>query len=366
MDALYANQFTAIEYPAFELKGFDGPYLSVHNNSVHILRVNERGDISMSIDEGVRSFSCIVDNEDQDSFTVTIDANNSSSGPCKFEMSSQILVVSDIEGNFNPLYSLLIVNGVMDENYQWTFEDGQLVVLGDLVDKGENVTQCLWLIYHLESQARENGGSVHFILGNHEIMDLTLDVRYVNKKCLALAQKISRIENPSLAYLHLMKRNNVLMDWVKGRNCMEQIGDLLFVHGGISQALFEKKLKIEDVNEILRLFIKEEKRATPATKLILGEFGPLWYRGMIEDDEDRGKVKEKFVDGVLEFYNARKIIIGHTVVDEVSVDYHEKVFRVDVLHSDVKWSEQSQGLLIDNEKWFSVNGKGSRKLLIRN
>jgi len=46
-----------------------------------------------------------------------------------------------------------------------------LVLVGDCVDRGQEVTQVLWLIYKLEIAAKNKGGSVHFVLGNHEIMN---------------------------------------------------------------------------------------------------------------------------------------------------------------------------------------------------
>ncbi len=44
------------------------------------------------------------------------------------------------------------------------------------------MTECLWLIYSLEEKAKAAGGYVHFILGNHEIMNMQGDFRYVQDK----------------------------------------------------------------------------------------------------------------------------------------------------------------------------------------
>ncbi len=43
---------------------------------------------------------------------------------------------------------------------------------GDMFDRGDQVTECLWLVYALEETAKAAGGYVHFILGNHELMNL--------------------------------------------------------------------------------------------------------------------------------------------------------------------------------------------------
>lgn len=364
MDSLYFNQFTAVEYPELELDGADGPYLSIQNNSVHLLQVNERGDIIMEVTNPKQQpFHCFVDNQQHDHFAVSIDPSNSFAvKSSSFEQASRIIVISDIEGNFDALHSLLIANSVMNLKYEWTFGDGQLVLLGDMMDKGKNVTQCLWLIYHLESQARSSGGSVHFILGNHDTMNLTLDVRYVHEKYLALAQKVSRIDNPSLAYWHLMKHNNVLLQWLKGKNCIEQIGDLLFVHGGISREILEEELSIKDLNDICRQFLNEEWPANELTELVFGKNGPLWYRGLVEETADGEKVSEDFVDELLTFYKASKIVVGHTLVEAISTDYHGKVVRVDVKHPEIKSSKKSQALLIESSRFYRIDGTGSKEI----
>lgn len=362
MDMLYANRFSLIEYPELELDGRDGPYLSVQNNSIHFLEVDQRGNVIMEIvGRNSSTFRCFVENEDEDSFEFEIDHRNSFPAKAsKFEGASRIIVIADIEGNFNALYSLLISNHVMTPEFKWDFGDGRLVILGDLMDKGRNVTQCLWLIYHLETEARAHGGQVHFILGNHELMNLTLDVRYVHEKYLALAQKVSRIENPSLAYWHLLKRNNVLLNWIRGKNCMEQIGDLLFVHGGVSAGMISRKLTIQNANETLRQFL-QEMRTNDHTEFLLDRNGPLWYRGLVTDFSDQEKIAEQTVDEILHFYAVKKLVIGHTVVGSVSSDYHGKVVRTDVLHSEVKSSGDSQALLVEDNDFFCVNGKGEKR-----
>ncbi|MCZ6619306.1 MAG: metallophosphoesterase, partial [Gammaproteobacteria bacterium] len=55
-----------------------------------------------------------------------------------------------------------------------------LVSLGDLLDRGGESRKVLELLMRLEKEAQLAGGRVHVILGNHEIMNLTGDLRYVS------------------------------------------------------------------------------------------------------------------------------------------------------------------------------------------
>ncbi len=114
-------------------------------------------------------------------FTTTI-KKSITNEPTTYPSPDKIFAISDIEGNFIALMDLLVVNGVMNEGFQWTFGTGHLVLNGDFFDRGLHVTECLWLIYHLEQEALKSGGYVHFILGNHEIMNMNADFRYVRNK----------------------------------------------------------------------------------------------------------------------------------------------------------------------------------------
>jgi hypothetical protein len=87
---------------------------------------------------------------------------------------NKLIAISDIEGNFMAFTETAAANGVIDTNFNWTFGEGHLVLTGDFFDRGTQVTEVLWLIYSLEEKAKDAGGYVHYILGNHEIMNLSV------------------------------------------------------------------------------------------------------------------------------------------------------------------------------------------------
>ncbi|MFN9954115.1 MAG: metallophosphoesterase, partial [bacterium] len=65
----------------------------------------------------------------------------------------KMLIFSDIEGEFGSMRKFLQANKVIDDKFKWIFGDGQLLLVGDFVDRGKQVTEVLWLIYSLEEQA---------------------------------------------------------------------------------------------------------------------------------------------------------------------------------------------------------------------
>ena len=79
-------------------------------------------------------------------------------GPAHFNEVSKILALGDIHGTYDPLVSFLRSHDIIDENMDWSWSDGHLVFLGDIFDRGEDVTPILWLMYKLEKQALAAGG----------------------------------------------------------------------------------------------------------------------------------------------------------------------------------------------------------------
>jgi len=266
----------------------------------------------------------------------------------------KILVISDIEGEFRAFRRLLQANAVMDKDFNWTFGDGHLVLTGDFFDRGKSVTQVLWLIYSLEEKAKQAGGYVHFILGNHEIMNLSGDLRYVNKKYFKEAALIG--EN----YLSLYGKNSELGKWLRTKNIIEKVGDILFVHAGVSSEVNELNLSTSRLNKIVRPFYDDSTYKYPNYKvdLLYGELGPFWYRGYYLPGFPGNPIER--IDSTLSIYNVKHISTGHTVIaDTISSLYQGKLFNTDVSHH----NGRSEALLFENDNFYRVDGVGQKFLI---
>ena len=69
---------------------------------------------------------------------------------------------------------------MVDANLNWSGGNTHLVSLGDLIDSGPGSRKVVELLMKLEGQAEQAGGAVHLVLGNHEVMVMTGDLRYVS------------------------------------------------------------------------------------------------------------------------------------------------------------------------------------------
>ena len=98
---------------------------------------------------------------------------------------SRIVVFADVSGAYQDLARLLRQTGIIDEDGNWSGGDSYLISLGDLVDRGPASREVMDLLISLQAEAGKTGGKVLVVLGNHEVMDMTGDWRYVSEQEIA-------------------------------------------------------------------------------------------------------------------------------------------------------------------------------------
>ena len=274
--------------------------------------------------------------------------------PSEYKNADRIFAISDIEGTFESFRLLLTKGGVINENLKWTYGDGHLVIVGDVFDRGQEVTACLWLIYKLEEEAKAKGGYVHLIMGNHEIMNLSEDIRYVHEKYLQAATIMER------TYMDFYAPNTELGIWLRTKNIIEKIGKNLFTHGGISQSVNETGLSLKKINARVRPLYDRDGldsiiKAAKATTFFQGHSSPFWYRGYFVGP----KASIGQIDSTLQIFSVNRIIVGHTLMDNIKTFYNGKVVAIDVNHH----AGNHQALIIEKDRLFVMDAEGNRKPL---
>lgn len=336
----------------------DGPYIFYRNGWVVTKSIEVNNAIAKvvmdSIPENQKSKKLIkVELQDHPEwgFTVQLKAKNDPRTPV-FAKPDKILVLSDIEGEFEHFRNLLLTAKVIDEKYNWTFGKGRLVVAGDLFDRGDQVCQFLWLLYKLEDEARQAGGDVNVILGNHDIMNLEGDVRYVGREYFVNAKLISE------DYSRFYDANSELGRWLRSKNTIEKIGDLLVLHGGVSPELLQKHLDLTTLNDRSRPYYAAAWQTIPdSLQFLFGDKTALfWYRGYFVEP----KATQGLVDSTLAFYDCKRIIVGHDIIDHIAPFYNNKVIGVDVNEH----LFTHEGLLIENNKYYRIDDKGNKTLIL--
>ncbi len=94
----------------------------------------------------------------------------------------RVVAISDVHGAFAAMSATLGKAGVLDEELRWSGGKTHLVITGDILDRGPDSRKVMDLLMRIEDEALAAGGQVHMLLGNHEVMNLIGDLRYVSKK----------------------------------------------------------------------------------------------------------------------------------------------------------------------------------------
>lgn len=349
----------------------DGPYIYKQSETTFLKITRNYNQIdSLVIPKNEEILVATDQNKKKFSFRIK---NNVQKEPSIYKTPPSIFALSDIEGNFKAFRRLLAMNNIIDSNLNWNFGNGHLVICGDVFDRGEQVIECLWLIYKLEQQAIDQGGYVHFIMGNHDVMNLQGGSRYAQKKytqtATSLQTKTAKLYQPS----------SILGEWLRTKNIIEQIGTLIFVHGGLGIEFTNQiaNTTLDEINNQYRKSIDIKwndlpKSDTLSRAIFHPAIGPLWYRQYYIDSERLQlgndtttkftvqKTSQEDFDRLLKKWKASKIITGHTIVsDTISSHYNNKLINLDTKHS----TGNSEALLIEGNRYYRTNSLGNKSLL---
>lgn len=294
-------------------------------------------------------------------------------GKFEFQTDETIYVVADIHGAFKEFSTSLQKLALIDESGNWVGGASRLVSTGDLVDRGPESRKVIDLMMRLEEQAMEAGGRVHVLLGNHEVMNLIGDLRYVSNEEYAEFQVDENESMRTLAYQAFLQAKAVIDSeeqlqkfnqsfppgyfahraayqeegiygqWLMGLPFIIKINDHVFVHGGLPKHL--KGKSIEQVNGELKadltnfLSIDKELRAAnllnlndtfkgarkrleeqPSSEpiknflkhsraLLFSKNSPTWYRG---NAICHPFFEEDILNTNLQQWSANQLWVGHT------------------------------------------------------
>lgn len=277
--------------------------------------------------------------------------------PTRTQDGQPILAISDIEGNYKAFRDFLINAKVIDTNLNWIFGKGHLVLVGDFVDRGPSVTQVLWFIYRLEQSAKQQGGQVHYILGNHEIKNLQGNFEAAHGTYTNVAAILGRHQAELFGHVAFLGR------WLSSKNTVEVINGILFVHGGLHPKLAELPYTLDDLNQIVRARYRQRwyprRNAGDEDLLLSPRTGPSWYRGYFKED-----LTQRQVVNTLAKFDATAVVVGHTLNSRVKALFDNKVFAIDVKHP---WDyrvgllpRRSEGMWLHGNSAWRVLQDGSR------
>ncbi|TMM47500.1 metallophosphoesterase [Colwellia ponticola] len=261
-----------------------------------------------------------------------------------------VAALSDFHGQYDVMIELLTNNNIIDENKNWAFGKGHFVITGDIFDRGDKVTEILWFLYDLEQQAQQAGGGIHLTLGNHEVMVLNGDLRYLHPKYIKTAQRLNK------PFEQLFSQNSILGNWLRSKPVLVKVNNMLFAHGGFHPSLATEKRSLLDINTVFKDSLIKAELEQPRegwAKFLHKSNGPIWYRGYFA--QDKGATSAE-IDMLLKHFDVKHIIVGHTSQKQIETRYQGRVIAID---SSIKRGKYGEILFIEKgKKWRgSLSGK---------
>lgn len=291
----------------------------------------------------------------------------------QYSTESAVYVVGDVHGAYHEIHGMLTKAEIIDADDNWKAGSAHFVSLGDLVDRGPSSRKVMDLFMKLQEQAEAAGGKLHVVLGNHEVMNLVGDLRYVSDEEYA---EFAGDEDAALReqkYQNYLKRQQMADTsdskaafekqfpsgffahraawaadgqygrWVLSLPFVIKVNDQIFAHAGVSKALKGKSLI--DLNQELKqiltgyletlqylvskqaLFFEDSykkslpkvaaMRKTRYTKqfikhrksLLFAKSSPTWYRG---NALCHPYFENEILADNLAQWDAKRLWVGHT------------------------------------------------------
>mmetsp|Transcript_9536 Transcript_9536/g.16717 ORF Transcript_9536/g.16717 Transcript_9536/m.16717 type:complete len:331 (+) Transcript_9536:53-1045(+) len=228
----------------------------------------------------------------------------------------RVVVVADVHGDGEQLQRALQTAGLLGpEGKEWIGGTSVLVQTGDIMDRGPDTRDIFVLLHDLARQARESGGCVVQILGNHEVLNLAGDFTYAgmgeSERFGGEPQRRQALAPGSWLGDHLRAMPIIakVVQLVPGGSNSTTI----FSHAGVPLWLAEKA-SMEEINAMLYGAFRganerDVRQLSYNSKLLLGQ-GPLWTREFALPDERRVCPT---LGSVLKELGGDRMIVGHTV-----------------------------------------------------
>ncbi|XP_057721497.1 shewanella-like protein phosphatase 2 [Arachis stenosperma] len=283
--------------------------------------------------------------------------------PTRLPSPSRLIAVGDLHGDLDKTKQALRLAGLIDASDRYVGGSATVVQVGDVLDRGGDELKILYFLEKLKREAARSGGKIITMNGNHEIMNIEGDFRFVTKTALdefrvweqwfSVGNKMKGLcqglETPTDPFkgvpmsFHGVKReffdgfrarvaalrpNGPISSRFLSQNVtVLVVGDSLFVHGGLLPQHVDYGL--ERINEEVRDWINGSS----------GKFSPQYCRGrnaVVWLRKFSNEVAQNCDCATLEHVlktvpGAKRMIMGHTIQTAgINGACENRAIRIDV------------------------------------
>ncbi|WP_437279980.1 metallophosphoesterase [Sorangium sp. So ce375] len=255
-----------------------------------------------------------------------------------YPAADRVVAIGDVHGDLAATRAALRIAGAIDGADRWIGGKLVLVQTGDEVDRGDGEQAIIDLFDRLAVEARAAGGAVYALNGNHEVMNVQLDFRYVTEGGFkdfedvpgldASAPRLAPVPPPARARAAAFFPGGLYAKKLAARDVIITVGDTVFTHGGVLPA--HTRYGIARINREVRAWM--EGKSTSAPAVVAAEDSPVWARlYSSEPPPSPGSPPCEALDQALTAMSAKRMVVGHTVQRRgVTSACGDKVWRIDV------------------------------------
>lgn len=298
--------------------------------------------------------------------------------PTFIKAPGKVIAVGDIHGDLQKTFLSLALAGVLREGTHkepiWCGGDSTVVQLGDVLDRGAKEIAVILLLRELDRQAREQGGAVYMLNGNHESLNVSGHYRYASEEGMAEAAQYAgyrgeEVENKMFqarARARLYSPGQPMaLELAKNPTALI-VNNTLFAHGGVLPE--HVAYGLERINAEVAAWMRGDilpggKYAQPPFQAMGGSDSIMWtrlYGKEAQNPYERYTMCQRLRQ-TLSILGVEQMVIGHTPQAQgANCECNGQVWRVDVGMSSGVLNAIPQVLEISQD---SGTGKTKVKLL---
>jgi hypothetical protein len=250
----------------------------------------------------------------------------------------RVVAIGDLHADINAARSAFRLAGAIDEQDRWVGGDLIVVQLGDLIGRSYEEKAVLDFMFDVREQADAAGGTVHILIGNHEIFGARLRLSVVDERAYAPFEAIPGLDrdHPALADLseHQRARGAALMPGGHYTRKLAEfpvvlkLGNTVFVHGGVTPHW--AKYGVDKINH-------------DVSQWFAGKTGePVWAKGVDSGNLDDIVVMSRhfsrdvdaddcaLLEESLTLLDAERMVVAHSVQESIVSNCDERVWAIDV------------------------------------
>jgi hypothetical protein len=247
----------------------------------------------------------------------------------------RVVVIGDIHADANVLRRTFQLAGATNVKNEWIGGTLTVVQMGDLIGRSDDEREVLDFVFDVQRKAAARGGTVHALIGNHEVFGGRVDNQAVGPNPFPAYEGVAALRRDD-------SRLRVLPPYARARGAalmtggpyarkiaafpvVLKIGETVFVHGGVVPRWAQ--YGVDRINAEVRQWLLGH---TPEPDSALGvDDGdrPMWTRQFSSDVDESDCV---VLEESLRILGARRMIVAHTVHREITARCDERVWAVDV------------------------------------